>query len=375
MPIPAGTPIGPSGPLHAGGRRHDNHPPWSPTIPRTAATPPVRPPSPAASSRASRRRRRRALGTPAWPAGRPASSAAAARTRPGPGPPPTAPPTIRDLGGVACVRACSAVDRAARRRSSPQGPRPVPMAPVAVPNRLVPKCHRLMGTRRTRPDGRGGHQTGGHRRGGHRRGGHQTGPDSRAPDDGTGWVDTALDADRRPTPWLASWQCRLRRRHPTLDAGWRLRPGRCRLGEQQTWTAQQQGLRGHHALRTGLTTATTGSCSVASPAKPRLGALLPSDECRVESRAGRWRPSVYAEVPRAGLVLALGWGAAAGRVVARLVQPRWSGRSMSLVTRHRVGTTKPPSLIRARRPQPASQAFSGPLPMPLTVAGGVVAWS
>jgi hypothetical protein len=56
-------------------------------------------------------------------------------------------------------------------------------------------------------------------------------PDDWTPDDWTAgsWMTNrtgghrTLDADRRPTPWLASWHCRPRRRRPTLDARWTLR--------------------------------------------------------------------------------------------------------------------------------------------------------
>ena len=53
-PIPAGTPSGPSGSAHPGGRLGDDHPPWSPTQPRTPATPRVQPPRAAACTRAHR---------------------------------------------------------------------------------------------------------------------------------------------------------------------------------------------------------------------------------------------------------------------------------------------------------------------------------
>jgi hypothetical protein len=116
--IPAGKPIGPSGPVHAGRRRHDNHAEWSSTQPQDG--------NHAAGAATSSRAHRAAAGDgrsarrPGLPR-RPASSPAAARTRPGPGPPSTAPPTMRDLGGVARVRVCSAVDPSRSTTRRPQG--------------------------------------------------------------------------------------------------------------------------------------------------------------------------------------------------------------------------------------------------------------
>jgi hypothetical protein len=140
-PVPAGTLISPAGPVHPGGRRHDHHAPWSPTQPRTAATPPVRQRRAAAGSRAH---------SAAASDGRSAhglahlvgqqASAPAALTQPGPG----LPLTNGDRGSVARVQACSAVDRAAPRHGSPQGPRPVPMVQGAPPHRPGPQHHRLV---------------------------------------------------------------------------------------------------------------------------------------------------------------------------------------------------------------------------------------
>ena len=90
-PIPAGTSSGPSGSAHPGGRLGDDHPPWSPTQPRTPATrrgrhlalqpapvPTAQPPATGAPPAG-----------PAWSLEW-ASAAAAARTHPGgPGPPAT----------------------------------------------------------------------------------------------------------------------------------------------------------------------------------------------------------------------------------------------------------------------------------------------
>jgi hypothetical protein len=221
----------------------------------------------------SRSRRRRALRTPAWPAREASVKRAAAGTRPGPGPSPTAPPTMGDLAASPTSGPARPSTRAARRRGRPQGPGPVPVVRVALPPRPVRNRHRLMGTRRTRPDGRGGHQRAGHRTVDTRRptaGSRTTNPGDWTPD---GWTpdgpDTGrvgppgpgprnrmgghrmLDADRRPTPWLASWHGRARRRCLPLAARWTLRWADAVWGHQPTRTAQQQGLRGHHAPRDG----------------------------------------------------------------------------------------------------------------------------
>ena len=199
---------------------------------------------------------------------------------------------MRNLGGVACVRAGSAVDRAAQRRGSPQGPRPVPvvrvsrrlgLSPLPPPHGNQPDASGRTGRTpagrtpdrpdTSRPDagsrttnpvtdtGQAGHRTAGQPGPGRRNrmGGHRM-----------------LDADRRPTPWLASWHCRARRR--CLTAGCPL--DRRRVGDQQTRTAQRQGLRGaSRSQGRGLTTATTGSCLVTSRGvERRLGALLSSDD-------------------------------------------------------------------------------------------------
>jgi hypothetical protein len=160
-PVPRGLP-------GATATTHRGHPPSRGRQPRgrcghLALRPPPGPHAAAGDGRSAPR--------PGLP-GRPASSGAAARTRPGPGPP----PTMRDLGGVACVRARL-------------GRRPEPLNDAAAPRDLgpfpwcgcraasaCPQCHRLMETSRTRPDGRGGHQPAGHRT--------DRTPDSRTPDPG-----------------------------------------------------------------------------------------------------------------------------------------------------------------------------------------------
>jgi hypothetical protein len=97
-----------------GGRRLDNHAQWSPhpsreRQPRGRCSLLPCPRAAAGDGRSAR--------PPGLP-GRPASSTAAAHTRPGPGPPPTALPTMGDLGGVARVQASRPSTQAARRRGS-----------------------------------------------------------------------------------------------------------------------------------------------------------------------------------------------------------------------------------------------------------------
>jgi hypothetical protein len=176
--LPA-SPSPPSGPVHAAGRRHDNHAPWSTTHPEdgslaagAATSPcgllPCLAPPPVTGARPPR---------PGLP-GRPASSAAAARTRPGPGPPPTARRPCMTSAPSPVSGPARPSTRAAGRRGSPPGPGPVPVVGGAVPPRPVSKRHRLLGDQ-TDASGRtgGGHQPAGHRRGGHQRAGR------RIPDD------------------------------------------------------------------------------------------------------------------------------------------------------------------------------------------------
>jgi hypothetical protein len=167
-PSPPASPSAPPGPSTwapgASITTHSGRPP----IPGTAASRPVQPPPVP-----SRSRRRRALRTPPGLPGRPASSTAAAHARPGPGPPPTAPPTTGDLGGVARGRACSAVGPSRSTTRQPTGTWARSRGAGCLAASACPQCHRLMGTRRTRPDGRGRPQTAGHRTGGHQTAGRQ----------------------------------------------------------------------------------------------------------------------------------------------------------------------------------------------------------
>jgi hypothetical protein len=245
-PIPAGKPIGPSGPVHAGGRRLDNHAQWSPTHPGNGSLA-----AGAASSRALAQPP--ATGAPharlAYPGGQRQSRPP---PTPDPGPPPTAPPTIGDLGGVARVRAFSAVDPSRSTTPQPTGIWARSRGAGCLAASACPQCHRLMGTRRTRPDGRGrtpdgrtpdgwtpdGRTPDPGRRAqvtGHRA--HRTvdGPDSRAPDDGTGWVDTHAGRGPATDAMAGVLACRARRR--CLPAGW---PLDARLG-RGVWAINQPG--------------------------------------------------------------------------------------------------------------------------------------
>jgi hypothetical protein len=181
----------------------------------------------------SRSRRRRALRMPAWPAQE-------ANVKPGPPPAPDParvrhrqPPTMRHLGGVARVRACSAVDRAAPRRGSPPELDPFLWRRLPAASTWSPPPPPEVGRDgRVRTDG-GGQQPAGRRTGGHRTGWTLDALDTRRPD--TGRLDRRtrtteplsghhmVDADRR----------RRHGRHPgpadhgdnarPLDVGWTLR--------------------------------------------------------------------------------------------------------------------------------------------------------
>jgi hypothetical protein len=203
-PSPAGTLIGPSGPIHPRVGRHDHHPPWSPTQPRAAATRPVRQPRAAACSRPSRSRQRRALRTPAWPAG---SLSGQARPPPSPTRPGSATDTPLTEARPRQPRprpGPSAVNPAARGRSRPPGPRPVPVQ-GAPPHRPGPQRHRLTWEETDASGRTAGHRTAGHRTAGHRT--RTTEPDGWTPHGGRGsatdamagvlaWSTTATTPDR-----------------------------------------------------------------------------------------------------------------------------------------------------------------------------------
>jgi hypothetical protein len=166
------------------------------------------------------------------------------------------------------------------------------------------------GTGRTRPDGRGGHQTAGHQTAGHQTAGHQTAgrwtgghrpsgppdpwtttPGDRTPeraghqtagqpdpDDGTGWVDTAhwtRTGDRRHG-WRPSWHCRPRRRRPTLDAGWTLRRADAVWAGNNPGQPSSKDYEGHHALGQACHRRDSQPLgrSAGGPAAPRRTALL-----------------------------------------------------------------------------------------------------
>jgi hypothetical protein len=269
MPIPTGTPTGPSGPAHPGGSPHDHHPPWSPTQPRTAATPQVLPPRAAARSCAHSA----AASDGAPHAGLAClvpqlARAAAARTHPARvrhRPPLTnAPPRQhRPRPGLLGRRSSRSTTRQPTRTSTrscgtgcpPHRPGPQHHRPVweemdaSGPTEV--DSSRLDGWTpdgRT-PDGldtgRAGHRTAGHRTAGppdpgrrHRTGGHHM-----------------VDTDRRPTSWQASWPCRPRRGRPTagcwLDAPPGSRPSG-RPANQDSAAARTTG--------TGPVTAATVGC-------------------------------------------------------------------------------------------------------------------
>jgi hypothetical protein len=256
-PSPPASPSAPSGPVNAGGGRHDHHAGWSPH-PSRGRQPPGRCGNLALRPLAvpSRSRRRRALGTPAWPA-QEASVKRGRRPHPTrPGFATDSPPTLRRLGGVARVRGGSAVDRAARRRGSPQGPGPrsrgggcraasaCPQPPPPdggpggrvrtdgwtptgwTPDRWTPDGRTPDPGRRTQVTG---HRTG------WTAGSRTTEPDRWTPPAGRG---PATDAMAGVLAWSST---------ATVPACWipaGRSAGQTHLGEQLTRTAQQQGLRG-----------------------------------------------------------------------------------------------------------------------------------
>jgi len=303
-PIPAGKPIGPSGPVHAGGRHLDNHAQWSPTHPGNGSLA-----AGAASSRALAQPP--ATGAPHARLAYPGGSVKHGRrhTRPGPGPPPTAPPTMGDLGGVAGVRAFSAVGPSRSRTRQPTGTWARSRGAGCLAASASPQCHRLMGTRRTRPDGRtpdgwtpDGRTPDPGRRAqvtGHRadwtpggldtgRTGHWTGrtagPRTTEPD---GWTPM-LDADRRPTPWLAFWHVEHGDGACPLDGrwtlGWAAASGRSTNQDSSAATTT----RGITLLRTGLDHRHDRQLlgRFAGQAAPRRTAVLKRESLGVRRRVG-----------------------------------------------------------------------------------------
>jgi hypothetical protein len=322
--LSAGTPIGPfPGPIHPGGRLHDDHAPWSPTQPKSGSHP---------AGAATPRRQPAALRTPAWPAW-----SLSGYARP---PHPTRPgrqrlPTDQRATPAAspAPQACSAVDRAARRRGSPPGPRPVPVVTGAPPHRPGLQRHRPMweetdasGPTGRTPDrldtggvdtggvdtGRAGRWTGGHQPSGppdpgrrpqvtgHRTGWTPDGLHCRIPDDDTGWVDSAWwtpTGDRR-RGWRPGLAGRGDDGRP-LDAGRTLRRAGAVWASNNQDRSAARTPRAPTLLRTGLATAATVSCRwyAAVQLAPRRTAVL--GWIRVEGRAGGRASSVMASAEAA----------------------------------------------------------------------------
>jgi hypothetical protein len=82
-----------------------------------------------------------------------------------------------------------------------------------------------------------------------------------------------VDADRRPTPWLASWPCRPRRPRPTAG---------CRLdappGAAAVWATDQPGQLGSRTTGTARPPPGQSAAGATPPSSWRLGALLSSDD-------------------------------------------------------------------------------------------------
>jgi hypothetical protein len=121
---------------------------------------------------------------------------------------------------------------------------------------------------------------------GHHMRGHWT--FTRTPD--TGRVDATEYADSRQGTAGIRTDILDHHDHPT--ARWDAEPWTCgrHLRHSATMTARRRDVPASARLPTAL----PGACSVAPSAKPRLGALLSSDEFRVESRAGGRPSSVMA---------------------------------------------------------------------------------
>jgi hypothetical protein len=196
-----------------------------------------------------------ALCTPAWPAWSLSRTSAPARTPPGPGPPPT-PLTTRPRQHHPRPGLLGRPSSHSKTRQ-PTGARPVPVVTVAFRLDLVPppppEVDEMDASGRTeadssrldagrvdtgRPDtGRAGHWL------------HWTPrPDTGRLDRRTRTTEPLsghhlVDADRRPTPWLASWPCRPRRPRPTAGCRLDAPPGSRRLGDRPTRTARQQDYR------------------------------------------------------------------------------------------------------------------------------------
>jgi hypothetical protein len=154
---------------------------------------------------------------------------------------------------------------------------------------------------RTRPDGRGRHQTAGHRMGGQRTAGHRTGgqqtadrrtlwtttPGDRTPDGWTarsrtpetGWVDTACWTPATDAvAWLLAGSTTATTLELSLPA--ERSSGHTPSGRATTRTAPQQGLRGHPRChrRVWPPPRPSAAGSTTPPSSWRLGALLSSGD-------------------------------------------------------------------------------------------------
>jgi hypothetical protein len=207
-----------------------------PPNPRAAATRQARPPRAAACSRATAPPQRRALRTPAWPAR--SLSVTRGRRRPATTPARFATDPTDQRAGSAAAPAPGLLGRRPSRSTArqPTGTSTVPVVTVAWRTGLGGTSRRVRtdGADSRRPDTRRWTADG-------RTAGspddEPSWPDTtrppRIPDD-TGWVDTACwtsTGDRRHG-WRPGSVDHGDDARP-LDAGWTLRPGRHRLGEQQ----------------------------------------------------------------------------------------------------------------------------------------------
>jgi hypothetical protein len=113
-----------------------------------------------------------------------------------------------------------------------------------------------------------------------------------------------MGGQRRPTPWLVCWQGRPRRRRPTPRYRLEAPPADAVRASNNQDRAAARTPRAPTLLRTGLASAATVSCRWSAPSSWRLGALLSSDEFRIERRANGDASSVMtsAEGRRLGSV-------------------------------------------------------------------------
>jgi hypothetical protein len=174
-PSPPARPSALPGPVHPGGRLHDDHAPWSPTQPKSGSHP---------AGTATPRRQPAALRTPAWPAW---SRSGYARpphpTRPGRQRLPTdqrATPAASPAPGLLGRRPSRSTAWQPTRTSTGSRGDGCPAAPAWSPT----PPPEVGGDGRVRTDGADTGQAG------HRTGWTPDGLDCRIPDDDPGWVDT-----------------------------------------------------------------------------------------------------------------------------------------------------------------------------------------